>query len=284
MSSSEEDEEEDQVTLEELQKTRPRPTLKGRSSVSAEAYGLWNKKKPYNPKIIQKTGDIKEALKERLNQSFMFKNLEAKDLNIVIDAMEEVKVNANQTVIQQGDDGNVLYFVFSGTLKCSKVYPDKPGPVFLLEYKPGMSFGELALLYNTPRAASIVSNEPCVLYTLDRECFNSIVKESAMKKRKLYDNFLSKVSVLETLDSYERGKICDCLESRVYKTGDYIIREGETGNQLYFIEEGKAYAEKKNSSGGTDRVYDYGAHDYFGEIALIKDVPRQASVVAEVKI
>ena len=268
--------------MEELHQTAKRPANKGRSSVSAEAYGLWNKKKPYNPKVVPKSADLKEALKVRLLESFMFKNLEPKDLNIVINAMEEVQVGPNTTVIQQGDDGNVLYFVFSGLLACSKVYPEKPNPVFLLNYKPGMSFGELALLYNTPRAATIVSKEACVLYTLDRECFNSIVKESAMKKRKLYDDFLSKVSVLESLDSYERSKICDCLESVNYKAGEYIITEGETGNQFYFIEEGKAYAEKKNTSGGTDRVYDYGAHDYFGEIALIRDVPRQASVVAQV--
>ena len=98
----------------------------------------------------------------------------------------------------------------------------------------------------------------------------------------MYDDFLSNVSVLESLDAYERSKICDCLESRTYQAGDYIITEGETGNQMYLIEEGKAFAEKNNKDGGKDRVFEYGSHDYFGELALLKDVPRQASVVAEV--
>jgi len=55
--------------------------------------------------------------------------------------------------------------------------------VYLKTYKPGESFGELALLYNAPRAASIKSNNNSVLFALDRECFNHIVKEAAVKKR-----------------------------------------------------------------------------------------------------
>ena len=145
-----------------------------------------------------------------------------------------------------------------------------------------MSFGELALLYNTPRAASIVAKQDSILYSLDRECFNHIVKDSAIKRRERYDAFLSKVDLLQELDQYERSKICDCLESQVYAPGSAIITEGDNGNTFYFIESGTAYATKKNAKGGQDRVFDYKANDYFGELALLKDIPRQASIIAEV--
>ncbi len=52
--------------------------------------------------------------------------------------------------------------------------------MFLKTYVPGEAFGELALLYNAPRQASIKAKEDCVLYALDRETFNNIVKEAAM--------------------------------------------------------------------------------------------------------
>lgn len=212
----------------------------------------------------------------------MFRNLDPKDQDVVLDAMEEQHFSAGDAVITQGEDGDVLYFVFSGSLDCSKKYPNEDKETHLLVYTPGMSFGELALLYNTPRAASIVAKEDSVLYTLDRQCFNHIVRDAAIKKREVYDEFLSKVSLLDSLDAYERSKICDCLQSATYQSGEDIITEGTTGNKFFFIEEGKAYATKKNSSGGVDRVFDYGPLDYFGELALIKDVPRQASVVAQV--
>lgn len=70
-------------------------------------------------------------------------------------------------------------------------------------------------------------------------------------------DFLQKVNLLETLDDYERSKICDCLQSQKYTPEQYIIREGESGNRFFFIEEGKAVATKKNASGDEEVVYDY---------------------------
>lgn len=56
-------------------------------------------------------------------------------------------------------------------------------PKYLKTYQPGESFGELALLYNVPRAASIKAKTDSILWALDRDTFNNIVKESAQKKR-----------------------------------------------------------------------------------------------------
>lgn len=86
-------------------------------------------------------------------------------------------------------------------------------------YKHGEVFGELSLLYNTPRAASIKSNSDSVLFSLDRDTFNNIVKSSAMKKREKYEDFLSKIDILKELDSYERGKLCDVLKTEVFRKG-----------------------------------------------------------------
>ena len=51
------------------------------------------------------------------------------------------------------------------------------------DYKSGDAFGELALLYNAPRAATIKTDSECILYSLDRQTFNHIVKDASMKKR-----------------------------------------------------------------------------------------------------
>jgi len=63
------------------------------------------------------------------------------------------------------------------------------------KYESGENFGELALLYNAPRAATIISDSDSILYGLDRETFNFIVKESAVNKRNKYEDFLNSVEV-----------------------------------------------------------------------------------------
>jgi len=62
----------------------------------------------------------------------------------------------------------------------------------------------LALLYNAPRAATISANQACVLWRLDRETFNNIVKDAASRKREKYELFLSIVPIFSTMEPYER--------------------------------------------------------------------------------
>lgn len=70
----------------------------------------------------------------------------------------------------------------------------------------------MALLYNAPRAATIISKGNSVLFALDRQTFNHIVKDSAEKKRRTYEAILNKVELLKDMDSYERNQISDVLK------------------------------------------------------------------------
>ena len=117
----------------------------------------------------------------------MFSALDDHEKDIVINAMEECKVPCNEVVIQEGDHGDCLFVIGSGTLSCSKIFPGKTDPTFLKQYQPGEAFGELALLYNAPRAATITSNDDCLLWKLDRDTFNHIVKDASQRKREKYE-------------------------------------------------------------------------------------------------
>lgn len=81
------------------------------------------------------------------------------------------------------------------------------------------------------------------------------------------------MEILDTLDSVEKDKLCDCLKTESFKTGDYVIKEGEEGDVFYFVVEGSAIAEQ-NKEGKTEQVYEYSTNDYFGEIALLRNEPR----------
>ncbi len=112
-----------------------------------------------------------------MNQSFLFNSLDDNERVTIEQSFEPIEFKKGQTVIKEGDDGDFVYAVFSGHLSCHK------NQTVVRNYKAGDVFGELALLYNAPRAATIVSDDASQLYRLDRETFNFIVKDSTIKKR-----------------------------------------------------------------------------------------------------
>lgn len=65
---------------------------------------------------------MREALKKRIEQAFMFSALNPEELSIVLDAMRNVKKAAGELVIREGDEGDCLYVVESGILSCSKIF------------------------------------------------------------------------------------------------------------------------------------------------------------------
>jgi cAMP-dependent protein kinase regulator len=124
--------------------------------------------------------------------------------------------------------------------------------------------------------------EAGTLYSLDRNTFNHIVKDAAVKRREKYESFLSQVKILESLEPYERTKLADAFKEINYKAGEYVIREDEPGNTFYFISEGEAIATKTLEAGKPPvEVMQYQKGDYFGERALIKNEPRAANVIAK---
>ncbi|KAF4665971.1 hypothetical protein FOL47_004341 [Perkinsus chesapeaki] len=271
-----ESDEEDDDEVDELPEAFLMPENqkgKNRQSVSAEAYGAWNVKQAFTPPVVDKTEEQKARIREVLGKSFMFANVEEKEMAVVVDAMEEVKLDAGVRVIKQGDDGDFLFVIEEGTLDCIKEINGEEKVVKTCE--SGDVFGELSLLYNCPRAAHVQSKDACVLWKLDRETFNHIVKDAAAKKRERYESFLHKVPLLAAIGAYEHSQIADALKPQSVGAGEVIMSQGEPGDTFYILEEGEAYAEKDGA-----KVMDYASGSYFGELALIKNEPRAATVKA----
>ncbi|KAG0743597.1 hypothetical protein G6F57_006534 [Rhizopus arrhizus] len=266
------DAEENDTVPDEIPDLVELPSNRGRrTSVSAESMQPTFRTEKM---VIHKSDEQRARIQMAISDNFLFKHLDDEQYQDVMNAMAIKKVAKGVRVIEQGGVGDYFYVVESGQLDC--LIDGKK----VTSYGPMGSFGELALMYNAPRAASIIATTDCVLYALDRMTFRSILMENTNQKRSMYERFLSEVPIFKSLEIYERHKIADALESVVYEDKDVVIREGDVGEEFYLIEDGEAAFYKALPDGTQKQVMIGRKGDYFGELALLNDKPRAATVVS----
>merc|ERR1719359_264723 len=157
-------------------------------------------------------------------------------MEIILMAMKETPCVAGTKLITEGENGDYLFVIEKGNLECIKNIGGEDKVVKVVN--EGDVFGELALLYNCPRAANVVAKNQCVCWQLDRDTFNNIVSDSAMKRRERYDKFLQSVTILSSVDAYERSQIADSLVSETFSAGQYVVKQDDPGNKFYIVETG----------------------------------------------
>ena len=270
------DEDESDSDAEEPVPVSPRLLSKARKSVSAEVYGAWNQQQAFVPPQHPKTADQEMRLRGILSRSILFAALDSKDLDIIVLAMQKCTFKPGERIIQQGDDGDCLYVIEEGSLDC-KVQSNGTERV-VKRCMPGDVFGELALLYNCPRAASVDSVDVSTAWRLDRTTFNHVARDAALKKSSKYDSFLRKVSLFSSLNEHQRAQVADSLRAEKALKDDVVVRQGEEGDKFYIVEEGTLVALKNSTNGPPKKVMQFSAGDYFGELAMLKDQPRAATI------
>ncbi|KAL9648426.1 hypothetical protein ABK040_014046 [Willaertia magna] len=230
----------------------------------------------------QKTPEEILKIKDSLADNALFKSLEPEELQVVIDTMKEMTYKPGDIIIRQGDEQADLFFVIdSGECEVLKKATGEEEEKLVKEYHSGDSFGELALIYGTPRQATVKAKTDVKCWAINRVTFRKIVMINTKRKREMYEDFLRKVPILETLTDYERMTVADALVQEVYSENDKgrcIIRQGDRGDSFYIVLQGEVIVKKINENGEESTLTKLQTGDYFGEIALLTDQPRQASV------
>uniref|UniRef100_A0A3B5A7Y7 cAMP-dependent protein kinase type II-alpha regulatory subunit n=1 Tax=Stegastes partitus TaxID=144197 RepID=A0A3B5A7Y7_9TELE len=256
------------------------------AAVCAEAYNPDDDEDDdTEPRVVHpKTDEQRRRLQDACRDILLFKTLDPEQFSEVLDAMFEVLVKPQEHIIDQGDDGDNFYVIEKGVYD---ILVQKDGASICVgKYDNKGSFGELALMYNTPRAATIVATQDGALWGLDRATFHRLIVKNNAKKRRMYEAFIECVPLLKSLELSERMKIVDILGARAYKDGDRLITQGEKADCFFIVESGevKIMIKSKTKAGQQDNteveVARCSRGQYFGELALVTNKPRAASVYA----
>lgn len=145
---------------------------------------------------------IKSAI---LDNDFM-KNLDPLQIEEITDCMFPVEYMAESYIIKEGEVGSVVFVMEDGKVEVSK------GGKATHTMNPGKVFGELAILYNCTRTATIKALTNCKLWAIDRQCFQTIMMKSGLIKQKEYMEFLKTVPLFQSLPDGHIIKIVDVLE------------------------------------------------------------------------
>jgi cAMP-dependent protein kinase regulator len=194
-----------------------------------------------------------------------------------------VKKEATDAIIKQGDDADNFYIIDRGEVD---IYVNASSgganeQQLVASYGEGDSFGELAIMYNAPRAASCIARTDVRLWALDRISFKVVAMQTAMSRREVYKGFLMDVPLLSTLSEYEVLTLADALEEQSFEDGTVVCKEGDDGDAFFLVKSGCASCSKEHPTDGMQvEVARLGKGDFFGEVALLTEKKRQATVKA----
>jgi len=227
---------------------------------------------------IPKTDGEKDEIRLALSKSDLFGNVNSDDMEILIKRFQSVGVEIGEEVIKQGSDGDLFYIVSSGKYVASL---SQQGNAIVAEYGEGESFGELALLYNAPRAASVTCKEGGRLWAIERKVFRYVViTKGAANLQERTDKFLKSISLLSPLSDAQRAALAEKLEVLDYGDQEYVCKKGDIADALFFIKKGELAV---HMGDGKDDVARMKAGDVFGESCLeptSDDATRKANIVA----
>lgn len=226
--------------------------------------------KPVSRDSQIKSGAVVNWLLKCVSGNVLFEDLDESQSRVIVASMYVEKVKPKDVIIKQGDLGDAFYVIESGSFD---VIVDGKSVAVL---GPDKCFGELALLYDAPRNATVVALEKATVWVVRRPMFRMAIKQMYVEQSARYEEILQKIDLFKNMTEERLRKIGDVAIRRIYPPKTDIVVAGQKGDVFYVIMDGTAIWKKPNGETGPI------THDYFGELALMSEESvRFATVTSE---
>ncbi len=230
-----------------------------------------------SPKFDKSNDDI-NIIRETIGKNFFFDDMLPKHLSDFVDAFEPIELKKGITIIKQGEEADAFFVIGEGRVS---FYVDGTKHS---ESAKGCCFGEIALLYSCPRAATVIADSnPTKLFRVDQKTFRSLLQKQSKILHAEKMGLLRSIDFLQDVDEIDLKRLGAAMVPKQFEPGDCIVKKGEDGDAFYVIKDGEVKV--TDISVGSTKFDDVclKSGDYFGERALVTKEPRAANVTASSK-
>lgn len=216
----------------------------------------------------------------------LLSELPADSFAAMLEALSLRRVRAGETVVAEGEPGDAFYVLARGEVRVSK-HLAHGDIASLASLHDGAIFGEMALVSDAPRTATVTAVRDCDLLVFDRSALAGASRLSTalataldkFTRERLLHNLLATAPLFRPLEPKQRFDLARRFTPHDMVAGTDVIREGERGRGLFVLLSGEVDVWKVD---GEEKVLlaTLGAGEVFGEISLLKDAATSASVTA----
>jgi len=237
--------------------------------------------KPPSPKTSEEAALIKGALTSNTNLSALVSLDDSKVKQIAAVMWKEAVANGTR-IIKQGDlRADYFYIVASGSFEVLVRDEGRSAQDASVanvgEIKKGGSFGEFALMYLAPRAATVSATSDSEVFVIHRKQFKEILMAGSRDAPKTYVGYLDRVEVFSVLKDHEKEELAHSLHEMYFSNQEIIFQQGEEGDLFYILVEGAVDVIAGNKD--VARLEATAEEKpFFGERALTTGDPRKATV------
>jgi cGMP-dependent protein kinase len=211
----------------------------------------------------------RELICKALSKHILFSSLQNDMKELLINRMLHYAVEPGTVIFEQGSQASHFYIVSKGQLDVI-VNGHKVN-----EAKPGDGFGELALIQDSRRSATLKAGLKSSMWVIDRATFRQALE--SLNRQSLDENrsFIRSVPELEMLSQDQLDSMLSTVTDLRFQPNQKIVQEGEPGDLFFIIKEGTVVCSLEGRV-----IRQLGRGEFFGEQALLYGTARTATVTA----
>ncbi|MCY1074147.1 cyclic nucleotide-binding domain-containing protein [Archangium lansingense] len=201
--------------------------------------------------------------------------------------LEMRRVRGGEHIITEGERGSSMFILVQGTVRVVHA-PDNAPPRTLAELTEGSFFGEMGLISDAPRVASVIATRDCTLLEVTREMLAQLgarfpsfeLAVQQFYKDRLLDNLLKSSPIFRPLPEEQKRAIAQRFQTRAVEPGTVLLQQGQRSHALYLLLRGRCSVVHQDPEGGERPYPDMTEGALFGEISLLLDLRITATVRA----